>query len=260
MYLLKWFEKINKISNLITEDEYKTKDGRILSFKFEENVENTERKGFVIHKLDAFFEPQSEAFSSGKHVGYIKVIYIPTENVDQYYPTTLHFIDLAKGWQLLDYKSFSEPGEYPGHEEFAKKAHNRARSNPYKRVKDFPEYSEYESITDKRWEELAKYYRDEIRKTFKEDFERYLNYYVDKPVVEYIKVKKQFRRNRVGFNLYKKMAKILGNKGMVLYASGTQSEYAEKAWKKLRDVLPVKTKKIKLPSGGSETRYFIDYR
>ena len=251
---------MNKISNLISEVEYKTKDERTLNFKFQENVENTGGKGFVAHKLDAYFEPQSEAFSSGKHVGYIKVIYIPSENVDKYYPSIFHYIDRAKGWQLLDYKSFSEPGEYPGHEEFAKKAHNRARSNPYKRVKDFPEYKEYENVTDKRWEELAGYYRGEIRKTFKDDFERYLSYYVDKPVVDYIKVKKQFRRNGIGFNLYKKMAKVLGDKGMVLYASGTQSEYAEKAWKKLKDVLPVKSKTVKLPSGDSESRYFIDYR
>jgi len=251
---------MKKLSNLETEVEFKPNNKRTLSFKFEENVEKIGRKGFVVDKLDAYFEPQSEAFSSGKHLGYIKTSYIPSENVDQYYPTSLHFIDLTKGWQLLDYKSFSEAGEYPGHEEFVKKAHNRARSNLYKRAKDFPDYNEFENVSDERWEELAEYYKEEIRKTFQEDFERYLNYYLDKPVVDYIKVKKQFRRNGIGFNLYKNMAKVLADKGMALYASGTQSEYAEKAWKKLKDILPVKSKTVKLPSGDSEARYFIDYR
>lgn len=248
----------------LSEEEYMTKDGAELDFKFKKDIEDWERgrKGFIVHQLNAYLEPQSEAFSSGRQVGYIKISYIPSEDVDYYYPTIFHYLDAARGWTILDYDSYNDPGEYPGDQEFAKEAHNRARSNPFKRLKDFPHYTEYDEVSDERWEELAEYYKEKIVETYKDDFERYLKYHVDKPIVHYIHVDEEYRRRGIGFNLYKKMAKVLADKGMGLYASGLQSEYAEKAWSKLKEVLPVRKKTMPAPlaKGKTKTRYLIDYR
>lgn len=238
------------LKDILREDNYETKDGIELNFEYEKNVAERTNKGFIVNKLKTFIH--------SRQVGYLKIAYVPSEDVDYYFPTIFHFMDQVKGWHLLEHEDdFNSPKVYPGDEEFAKEAHNR---RGIQKVDDFPDWREYDEVSDERWEELADYYKKEIRETFNDQFQKYLDYYVDKPYVDYSSVDEDYRRRRIGFNMYKKMAKMLGEKGMVLYSSTIQTDEAQAVWEKLKEVLPVKKTVDESFVGEEVVRYYIDYR
>ena len=125
-----------------------------------------------------------------------------------------------------------------------------------------PKYSQYDLTTpvgrikamldDKDWRERAskdpkldnlttaeahtiekRLYSDYYR-GYGKQFAEFKNRWLDKPVVDYIRVKKDFYRQGIGIALYEEGAKYLATMGLKLYASGNQQPEAKLAWEWLK--------------------------
>jgi len=126
-------------------------------------------------------------------------------------------------------------------------------------------YLKMDYIADKKfWEVFPN--KEAFQKYFNEAFtDRYLNqeykkfyyHWVDCPVVDFIKVEENYKRNGIGYVLYIAGAMWLAEKNMCLHASSLQADEASAAWKKLEAVgLPVKNYK----NQAGENRKCLDYR
>ena len=73
-----------------------------------------------------------------------------------------------------------------------------------------------------------------LEKRYGRQFEDFKKFYKGKPLVDYIRVKPDFQRKRIGTALYEKAARWLAKKGLKLYASGLQSQEAQAAWDRMR--------------------------
>lgn len=100
-----------------------------------------------------------------------------------------------------------------------------------------------------RFEQMA-------RKKYGRQFKQFLHYYVDKPIVDYIRVEPEYRRQGIGTALYRAAQKWLHDRGMKLYASGLQSDEAKAAWKNMRKQWPVKAERGTMNRRRYRRRYF----
>ena len=213
---------------------YKTKDGRKLRFDVLENHIPPDRKGFVVHEIVALIDD--------KMMGYINLSYIPHEEWERVYPTAWHFsqILLPDGRLLGLSDDEMKDAEVLWYNLVGKYMSNGAQKkiSAEQRKKDLDgELKEYERIKKQLY-----------------------NFYVDKPIVDFVRSMEQ--RNHVGLNLYKYAARWLAEKGMALYASDIESESAKKLWAKLEKLKSVPTSrepKTKIYSN-DVVRRKIDYR
>ena len=225
--------------------EYKTKAGEEIAIEYFEDVEGDNNRGWQIDKIEASVD--------GDYAGYIKVSYIPRERFERYYPTVLNFMSQIGGHSVLPsdkrdkhYKELSE-------EELIKTAKNLA----YHSRKYYKIWNRGEGLPETR-EEAISIIEDIIKnerklQEAKEQFKKFENFWVDKPVVDFIRVfvkdedrmdrntgkteikpsEKDYRRQRIGTALYLEMGEWLKKKGMKLYASNLQQPEAEAAWSNL---------------------------
>lgn len=236
-------------------ENYETKDGKELEFKWIESTDEVSvNQGWIVHELKAFLD--------GDEVGYIKASYIPEERFEKVFPTVFHYLSNVRGKLILnrgDGKSVgSNRDEFPDDiKDFAESLHQYARGE----MRTHPDYPAYgDEVSEEKWAEIAEYYVEKYKERYGDDYSRFREWYVNKPYVDYINVKREYRRRGIGFQLYKRMAEILGERGMVLYASSLQSEEAQAAWEKLKEVLPVKTTTEETDYGEKKKRYYIDFR
>jgi GNAT superfamily N-acetyltransferase len=227
--------------------EYKTKDGKEITFVIDDDSEGDNNRGWQVHLIKAYIE--------GKQAGFIKLSYIPHERFKAWYPSLYHY--------KRHHGSYRLPGEY-----------GKYTKEPLEQMdeEDLREFLKYLYSAGKPWRknDLEEQYGDadvknkvELVKTLKtiaakeekfrndrNEFKRFKNYHVDKPIVDYIEVydtendslrlktkfgNVNFRRQGLGTELYKKAARYLKEKGLKLYASGIQSAQAEAAWNKMSE-------------------------
>lgn len=231
---------------LIKENEYKTKDGDEISFKFETDVER-ENRGFVVHELTAFVDNEK--------VGYLKISYIPEAEWEKRYKGDWGFLRWLKNFK----------GMALSRRENDLDAANLALSKQVDSLSNWlaNNREEYDKLSREEKKELFDQYIERVNDLEGEKYEFDKAFHVDKPLVDYINVDPEERRRGIGFALYKKGAKILSERfGLPLYASGVQTEYAEKAWEKLKRLLPVNKEVLNNPytSGDpKKVRFKIDY-
>jgi GNAT superfamily N-acetyltransferase len=75
----------------------------------------------------------------------------------------------------------------------------------------------------------------EVEKKYRNEFRKFRAFHVDKPLVDFISVEPEFRRNRIGEALYREAAKWMAERGMKLHASGVQSKDAEASWQSMEN-------------------------
>ena len=244
-----------KLINLLYENEYKARGGKSILFEFEKDIE-PENRGWVVHKLNAYLKFEHPKFEDSKtKAGFINISYIPSEEWKSRYTGKFGFVNwmskISKGCSISLSRNKNEID-----------AANYALSKKFDPLNDWiaNNKDEYESLSRKEKEDLYQDYLGKAKNRCMDEYEFDRNFHVDKPLVDYIRVKDKHRRKGVGFALYKKAAKLLADKyDFSLYASGVQSEYAKKAWEKLREELPVKKETLSKPDGGTKIRYKIDY-
>jgi hypothetical protein len=221
-----------------------------VEFEFTEEKEIDDR-GWVVHSLEAYGKLDHPKFINPKtSVGHIKVSYVPEETWEEKYSGDFGFIR----W-LRDVKSVIRP--------------DREMNGPIaaytsgfsKEVESWDKWisnnrKQYSKKTEEEKRTLFWEYVKKLKERYWEKYEEFFDFHVGKPIVDYICVEEEHRRKGIGSMLYETMAKILGNCfDLRLYASGIQTEKAEKAWEKNKKIHPTISE---ISKSGIE-RIAIDY-
>lgn len=191
-------------------------------FKYEKDIlENGHRikEPWIVNQVSAMLNDEQ--------VGYLKISYIPKKKYKKYWSDIWAFAENELGccW-LKEFKTTKQRYEYLSDHWLCGKGYTTNKEK-------------LKSIT--RWiSQHEKQYRYLI------------SYLVDKPLVDFIRVREDLQRKGIGRSLYVQGAQELAKDGFVLYASGLQSESAKACWEymELHD-FPVKRE---------NGRKFLDYR
>ena len=80
----------------------------------------------------------------------------------------------------------------------------------------------------------------------------FIDFHVDKPLVDYIQVVEGLQGKRIGRTLYQEAARWMGERGLSLHASGIQTESARRCWESMAReglVEPTGVNRIRLKMG-----------
>lgn len=225
----------------------KSKYGRV-QFVYTENNENyrTVNAGW---KVDVV-----EAFLNNVKVGYLKISYVPKKEFEKHYSSILHYLNL-KGWVGLDraLKDIKTKGE--------KEVVIILSSymNEYPQVADLESRGALDNVDPSWWHKKYEELYKKISERYGREYELFKEHWVDKPVVDFIDVRRDYQHGGIGFGLYIAGAMWMAERGMKLYASSLQSVEAEKAWARMiRLGLPVKKEKSR--NKHIKIRTFLDFR
>lgn len=221
-----------------------------VTFTYHEDVEGDKNRGWRVDRIDAHL-PGVE-----KPVGYLKISYIPKERWEAHFPTMLNFLAKMQGQSVLPYRSESRdyhdipPEElktniqhaaialsdrYPSMEEF-----KRLENLPLDQV--VPEFEKFEKYA---------------KKKFALQYRRYKQYYVDKPIVDFIRVEEPYQRQGIGIALHRAGHEWMKKRGLPYYASGSQTAEAKAVWQKMEKEFPIKYEKFWMP-GPVQRKRFAD--
>jgi len=221
-----------------------------VNFEFTEEKESDER-GWIVHELTAhgvldhpdFINPKTE-------VGYIKASYIPRDVWEEKYSGDFGFIRWLRDMKSVIYPDRKMNGPIGAYTSGFSRDVDEYRNW----ITNDKETYYQKSETEKRtlfWE-----YVERLKTKYWEEYEKDFDFHVDKPLVDYINVEPEHRRNGIGSALYERMAKTLANRfGLRLYASGIQTGEAKKAWEKNQKIHPT----IHETSKSGKERIAIDY-
>lgn len=224
-------------------EEYQTRSGEEIDFKYKEDAEGDNNRGWIIHQI--------EAYVKGDYAGYISISYIPKERFEDHYPTILNFMTHIGGTHPLPMGKDSVSPKELSDEELKNTVKKMSRHS--RKYNDLWETGE--SVPDDRGEllDIIIDITENELKAEKLKFKKFKKYYVDKPIVDYIRVFKEnenrtnrrtsddekiakspqdYRRQYIGTALYLEAAEYLKGKGLKLHASGLQQSEAEQAWTK----------------------------
>lgn len=231
---------------------FKTKDGRNITFTFEQNTEN-ENRGFVVHKILAFVE--------GKEAGYLKISYIDKNENKRFNSTFLHW-EQNFGGSLFGIEGDSIRSNTYLEKERANNSDAKyyfldsieGKQTLFYTLSSRKYDSDYTltdilNLNESNLDELIEIETAILEKRSKKDFDFHNKFHVNKPLVDYIRVYKgtdkeentlpdtksnqelsdeTFTRLNVGKALYQIGAIWLGINNMELHRSGCQSECAKK--------------------------------
>jgi len=205
-----------KILEVIFPDSvYTTKDGRRIDFKITENLEFHKNSDWIYHLIEAFIE--------NEEVGFIRIAYIPKESVPDLYPSILNFIDKQGGHSLLPIDDPSMPYQSLSNEELYKLVKN-GRWVLLQKQDSVPTDRSSLLILAKELEDWAK------QSKYQKKFDKFLEYHVDKPEPDMIRINDDFKRQGIATSLYLFTARWLAQKNLQLWTASLQTGEAEKTW------------------------------
>lgn len=230
-----------KIQSILSEAYY-TKDGEEIELKREENFDDISlHKGFVLDKITAHV--------NGEEVGYLKIQNIPHKEFHKHYGTIYNWLTRFGGQNVLPYKKQSYHYEDLSNDE----RRTMLKDIVYMKFVPWGEETEYVAqFNDREVLEKIREFEDKLNRGEKgNQYRKFKNYHKDKPFVDFIQVKPDFRRQRIAEAMYLEAAKWMKERGMKFYAAGSQSKEAKAAWKHL-------AKKFKVKSAKGRKRKFLE--
>lgn len=209
--------------------EYKTKDGREITFDIIEDEEGDNNRGWQVDKITAYV--------NGEQAGYLKITYIPKERFLTYYPSIFNWAAQINGNSILPYEKRHLPWQKLDAEEKRRLLLDGSMALGYlpdveqRKIQSLPE-----SQLDTEIEKLEKVYNKKFGAKFKE----FYNYFVDKPYEDYIHVFEKgdrinprrskemseftFTRQGIATALYFKAVEYLAAKGLRMRLSTLRSK------------------------------------
>jgi hypothetical protein len=182
--------------------KYKTKDGRPISLRWDENVEG-ENRGWVVHKMTAIVD--------GQEAGYLKAAYIPQCEFDNRYKNILAYLEHTGHRGIND-----EPRKS------LEKISSVALS-----WKNWLSKDKVEALSDEEVQTLHDEYVQILEKRYGTSYEIWRRIYVDRPIVAFVRTFDGFLRQRVALALYEATARKLADQGLVLYCDSENNPHAE---------------------------------
>ncbi len=231
-----------KITDLITE-----KINTAVKFNYIEDLEGDENRGWQVDKI--------EAYLNDKLVGYIKVSWIPRQRFDQHYKTIAQYVSKVAGSVFLPYEYVNEPNYNNIPVDVLRSNLFSAASTVYGYV-SYEQQQQFKKMSDEQV--IAKYRQLEkmLHKKYGKRFDDFREYYVDKPIIDFIRVDDQYRRQGIGTALYRAAHEWLKQKHLKLYASGIQTDEAKAAWSQMEKDYPVGQEQATM-SNKTFTRRFL---
>lgn len=220
-----------------------------VQFKRIEDSEGDDNRGWQVDKLEAILD--------GENVGYLKMAYIPKERLKEWYPTMLSYISQMKGSHVLPYGyEKKQIKDIPA--DLLRQCLFMARQAVGRRYPNFDQQRADRQLPDEQvYAEFAKL-EQQAQKEFKQKWQDFVNWHVDKPVVDFIRVESDLHRKGIGTALYRAGHQWMKEKGMKLYASTLQQKEAAAAWERMEKDYPIGREKIKQGKEELTRRYFAD--
>jgi hypothetical protein len=151
--------------------QYLTKDGKPITFTPKPFDENSDKRGWVVHKIFAYV--------NGEEAGYITLSYIAKDKWNQiYHNNPWIFRHIAQGHYDIPENILED-----------RNAIVKYYANAY-----YPDYPDKLSIA----ESWASY----EEKKAKQEFRNYYLYFVDKPIVDFIRTYPKFKRQHIALSLH----------------------------------------------------------
>jgi len=193
-----------------------------LTFKYEKDIlEN----GY--HIKEPWIVNQLSVITNNEQVGYLKISYIPKKKYKKYWSDVWSFAENELGYcWLKDLKTTEQRYQYMADCWLCGKGYTTHKEK-------------LKSIN--RW--VSKH---------EKQYKHLTSYLVDKPVVDFIRVREDLQRKGIGRSLYVRGAQELAKDRFVLYASKLQSPSAKACW----DYMEMHDFPVKRENG----RKFLDYR
>ena len=213
-----------------------------LTFSVKEGAKTGAKSAYTFTIITAFYR--------GKEVGSIDVGMVTPENFNKSFPTLWHFMS-QEGWCFNEdcYNDPDKMWKMLSHHFLPWSKWDKLPSDESIRDKDIKDWESSEALNQK--------------------FKAYKNWVVNKPYVDFIRVsgyqdgEVNIMRQGIGLALYTYAAKWLAKQGLVLYASGCQSNKAKAVWDyMIANDYPIFEEKPKFSKveGYKKTRIYLDYR
>lgn len=240
-----------------------TGKGLAVDLAYDWDLQDGVREGWTVHRLGARVE--------GVDAGYLKISYVPSRAAAIHLPDELHYAFLSGRHIAL--RRLLELA--PESEWTAEQLRSAISSGNEWMSLDATQRVRAMSLSELRTEWLA--VRARICARNAEAYEDFLEFHLDKPLVDYIRVfrgdevpgdgptardwaqrPEGFQRQGIATALYQVGAKWMAANGLRLYASGLQSEEARDAWGRLAALHRVVTVPPHARGRSTEPRHFLD--
>ena len=190
-----------------------------LSFRMSEDSEGDKNRGWRVDKL--------EALMNGEPVGYLKMSWIPRERFQREFPNILQYMAKMQG------KGGFNP-EYSPYDMNTPLGRIKAMLDANDWSQKSSKNPELDQMNPKQTLAMEKELLKGFERGFGKEFAKFKNHWMDKPLVDYIRVKENFQRKGIAIAMYEEGAKHLATMGLKLYASNNQQPGAKAAWEWLK--------------------------
>lgn len=208
--------------------EYKTKDGRNITFDIIEDEEGDNNRGFKVDHIDAYVD--------GEHAGYLALTYIPKERFINHYPSILNWLDKMQGKSLFPYKREDLPWQQLSPDEM-----RETIKSYYLYHRSFGGVTEDSigNLSDDEAQDMMAKVEQHATENYGDQYKGFYNYFVDKPFEDFIRVfsagetmgrrgqgeqsKNTFTRQGIATALYFKAVDFYTKKGLQVRLSTLRS-------------------------------------
>ena len=231
-----------------------TNKGLSVQLGFWRNVQDGIKEAWTVELI--------EAHADGIPAGYLKISYIPTEEMERWYPTAFEYAVREGGRYagVLGHLLDKPEAEWTREELLESLGH----TDPWNHSEYFlaPAQKRSGRCSDAELRVLWQQRRQSVADEYQERYQRFRSSHEDRPLVDFIRayagneilfytggvqvklpeeLKRNCRRLGLGSLLYETGALWMHERGLPLYASGVQSKEALSAWAGLRQRGLVKT-------------------
>lgn len=178
--------------------EYKTKERKPITFQEFPFSETKDKRGWICHDIKAFVD--------GEEAGYIKMSYIPKEKWEEIYHGNIWI-----------FRKFAM-GHYDVSENFLNATDEEIAKDHFEKYYGYATEIHPEDTENNK--KQAQYWVENEREKAEREYKLYYLYFVDKPLVDFIRTNEKFRRQRIAYTLHQYANKWLKEKfGLKLWLS-----------------------------------------
>lgn len=193
-----------------------------LTFQYTEDVEGDHNRGWKVDKI--------VAVKRNENVGYLKLEYIPSERFKRYYPGILNYLTVLRGQNILPYRYRSTPWQSIPIEAMRGSIYQLAQATGLSCNESNALQHEAKLAEEEQVRQIIVSLEKSIKREQRECFRRFKAYFVDKPMVGFVEVRKSMRRQGIGTALYRTGYEWMKSRGLPFYASTCQTQEAKAIW------------------------------
>lgn len=232
--------------------QYKTKEDKEITFQELPFNENNDKRGWIVHRINAFI--------NNEYAGYINLSYIPKEKWDSIYHGNIwKFRHIALGhYDIKDELIEKNDDQAIAEDHFQKYGHGGMSKELYDRMYHDPSKTYEECMVDDR--ENATYWMESEKEKALNEYKMFELYFVDKPIVDFIRTEEKFQRQHVALSLHQYANEWLQkNFGLHLWLSYCRTDMGKCFYDSKMLELKKYRYKTKMRGGYRQTREYMAF-